>query len=133
MAPSFVRVPLFKDSMMDGVPATYLGRIVSKEHFRVFVYSPDGNKKLVESWEEFEGHMQTGVWFATPEDAIVVVADIEPETDERSKSKPKVTRTKKQDAAKTLELTKEEYSCTQETNNDLAFEVKDDFLSDARK
>ena len=53
---------------MEGVPAVYLGRIVPKEGFRTFIYSPDGSQKLVESWDEFESHMETGIWFATPEE-----------------------------------------------------------------
>lgn len=51
---------------MEGIPATYLGRIVSKEHFRVFIYSATGARKLVESWDEFEAHMETGLWFDMP-------------------------------------------------------------------
>lgn len=54
---------------MDGVPAIYLGRIVSKQHFRTFIYASDGSKKLVESWDEYEKHMESGVWFSTKEDA----------------------------------------------------------------
>ena len=54
---------------MQGVPAIYMGRIVEKEHFRTFIYAPDGSSKLVESWDEYERHMETGVWFATVEDA----------------------------------------------------------------
>ena len=54
---------------MKGVPAVYLGRIVEKEHFRTFVYAPDGKQKLVESWDEFERCMESGLWFSTKEDA----------------------------------------------------------------
>ncbi len=55
---------------MKGIPAVYLGRLVSKENFRAFVYAPGGSKKLVESWDEFEKHMETGLWFATKVDAL---------------------------------------------------------------
>lgn len=55
---------------MEGVPAVYLGRLVSKENFRAFVYAIDGGQRLVESWEEFEQHMETGLWFSTKEDAL---------------------------------------------------------------
>ncbi len=48
---------------MEGIPATYLGRIVSKENFRVFIFDAKGTRKLVNSWEAFENHMQTGLWF----------------------------------------------------------------------
>ncbi len=54
---------------MDGVPAHYKGRLVSKEHFRTFIYSADGSHRLVESWDEYEKHMETGIWFATRKDA----------------------------------------------------------------
>jgi hypothetical protein len=50
---------------MDGTTAIYLGKIVDKKHFRVFVYSADGQKRLVESWKEFESLMETGLWFAS--------------------------------------------------------------------
>jgi hypothetical protein len=50
---------------MDGATAIYLGKIVDKKHFRVFVYSADGQKRLVESWKEFESLMETGLWFAS--------------------------------------------------------------------
>jgi hypothetical protein len=50
---------------MDGVTAVYLGRIVSKEHFRVYIYSTEGKRKLINSWKDFENHMQTGLWFAS--------------------------------------------------------------------
>jgi len=55
---------------MKGTPAIYLGRIVSKENFRTFVYSPYGSKKLVESWDEFEKEMASGLWFSTKKDAL---------------------------------------------------------------
>ena len=54
---------------MKGVPAIYLGQIVDKAHFRTFIYSMDGSKKLVESWDEYERHMESGLWFSTQEDA----------------------------------------------------------------
>lgn len=55
---------------MKGAPAVYLGKVVSKENFRVFIYAKDGSKKLVESWEEFEKHMENGLWFSSKEDAL---------------------------------------------------------------
>jgi hypothetical protein len=54
---------------MKGIPAIYLGQIVDKKHFRTFVYSMDGSKKLVESWDQYEKHMESGLWFSTQEDA----------------------------------------------------------------
>lgn len=54
---------------MKGVPAIYLGQIVDKKYFRTFVYSMNGKKKLVESWDEYERDMSSGLWFSTQEDA----------------------------------------------------------------
>ncbi len=71
---------------MDGMVANYLGRIVSKENFRVFIYSSDGAKKLVNSWDEYQSYIETGLWFATPED----VNEIKPiEIKKKKKSKTK--------------------------------------------
>lgn len=55
---------------MKGVPAIYLGQIVNKQHFRTFIYAVGGDKKLVESWDEYEKHMESGLWFSTLEDAL---------------------------------------------------------------
>jgi len=44
----------------------YLGRAVSKKMFRTFVYDHRGASKLVESWEDFEEAIQSGLWFAQP-------------------------------------------------------------------
>lgn len=58
---------------MEGIPAIYLGRIVSKEHFRTFIYAADGAKKLVESWDEYERNMESGLWFSLKKDALARV------------------------------------------------------------
>lgn len=55
---------------MDGTQAIYLGRPVNKNYFRAFVYAANGNKKLVESWDNFEKEMASGLWFATIEEAL---------------------------------------------------------------
>lgn len=60
---------------MKGVPAIYRGKIVNKENFRVFVYGANDAKKLVESWDEFENEMQSGLWFATKEEAKASVVE----------------------------------------------------------
>ena len=74
---------------MNGAPATYKGRIVSKEHFRAYIYAPNGNKKLVESWDEFERHMETGLWFANKKDAVQsVVAEVVEDEKPKAKKKP---------------------------------------------
>lgn len=41
----------------------YLGRVIPKSDFRVFIYGHDGALKLVDSYEEYEIHMETGNWF----------------------------------------------------------------------
>jgi hypothetical protein len=108
-------------SFMEGSPALYLGRPVSKENFRAFIYAPDGRQRLVESWDEFEANMQSGVWFATRNDAIV---------SKQSAPKPKTRQKKAKEPVGVLsevdELLKEE--CDEHVPDDLAFEVTDDFL-----
>jgi hypothetical protein len=53
--------------VMEGIPLIYKGRQISPENFRAFVYAADGTRRLVNSWADFEKHMQTGVWFASHE------------------------------------------------------------------
>lgn len=55
---------------MQGTQVVYLGRSIAKEGFRAFVYGAEGQKKLMNSWNEFEAAMASGLWFATKEDAI---------------------------------------------------------------
>ncbi len=110
---------------MEGTPATYLGRLVSKEHFRAFIYAPDGSQRLVESWDEFEANMQSGVWFATAEDAKASLSV------EAAKPKPRPSRAKKPVPVMTLELKEDapqEDELEDEAPEDAAFEVTDDFL-----
>lgn len=42
----------------------YDGRWVSKENFRVFVYNEAGMQKLVNSYDEYEKALATGIWYA---------------------------------------------------------------------
>lgn len=111
---------------MEGTPAIYLGRLVSKENFRAFIYAPDGNQRLVESWAAFEANMQSGVWFATPEDAKASIA-----LSEKAAAKPRASRSKKVEIVKevVLEPTAEDGDdLDNPPPEDLAFEVTDDFL-----
>lgn len=111
---------------MDSERVKYLGRIVEKEHFRTNVYAPKGGKKLVESWDEFEAAMASGLWFATVEDAAASVAEPEPEiADEVEKPKRSRKKQKKEVAEDIKEDEQEDVS-----SDDLAFEVSadDDFL-----
>lgn len=103
---------------MDGTPAIYLGRIIEKENFRAFIYAPCGGVRLVESWDEFEATMQSGVWFATKEDAIASVPQ------ELEKPKARSARSKKDTSFVTLEPKEDAII----EDDDMAFEVKDDFL-----
>jgi hypothetical protein len=100
---------------MEGTPAIYLGRLVSKNNFRAFIYGADGTQRLVESWKEFEAHMQTGLWFATAEEV-------------KPKSIPKSRAVK----AKEIKVLIDDEPLRDEEGEmvakDAAFEVKDDFL-----
>lgn len=101
---------------MKGTPANYLGRLVPKEHFRTFIFAPQGGQKLVESWEEFEACMQSGLWFATKEDAFASVAVGE----EHPKKNNRPKRVKKNEEVEQIEEIDEEI--------EMDFEVKEDFL-----
>ena len=81
---------------MEGIPANYLGRLVSKINFRAFIYASDGSQKLVNSWDEFEKHMETGLWFACMEDIIKKEETIE-ETQVSTKKNKKVSKEVKDD------------------------------------
>jgi len=77
---------------MKGVNAVYRGRIVSKDNFRAFIYSPQGERKLVESWDVFESHMASGCWFDAPFD---IQARVEPEiVEEKPKRKKREAKPK---------------------------------------
>lgn len=47
----------------------YLGRWISKENFRAFVYDDKGNQKLANSYKEFESLTASGLWFSSKPDA----------------------------------------------------------------
>jgi hypothetical protein len=46
----------------------YQGRVIPKEGFRAWIYSFDNNSKLVNSWEEYQTEMSSGIWFSTKDD-----------------------------------------------------------------
>ncbi len=60
---------------MSGFLVNYLGNMVPRDGFRAYVYSVSGDKKLVNSWSEFQSHMQTGIWFAQKQDLREVVEE----------------------------------------------------------
>lgn len=72
---------------MEGAPAIYLGRIVEKKNFRAFIYGANGEQRLVESWEEFEANMQSGIWFATPKNSEPLGVNKELKPKKKSKIK----------------------------------------------
>jgi hypothetical protein len=114
--------------IMKGVPATYLGRIVEKKNFRAFIYAPSGDQRLVESWEEFEANMQSGLWFATKEDAAASIAKVE---EEKTKPAPRVRKPAPKAKPEVVEDEVEDDLIEDEAiPEDAAFEVKpgDDFL-----
>lgn len=110
---------------MDGKPAIYLGRIVSKENFRAFIYASDGRQRLAESWDEFEALMQIGVWFATADEAKQSIEVKEPE---KAASKPRPSRAKPKAVEVKEEVQDEVLAEDAAPADDLAFEVTDDFL-----
>lgn len=58
----------------------YLGRWVDKKHFRVFVYNDKNETKLVNSFNEYESLIASGLWFAEkPEIDKENVVDIAPQ------------------------------------------------------
>jgi hypothetical protein len=55
---------------MQGESVLYNGRLVPKENFRVYIFSLSGEKKLVNSWDEYQSHMECGLWFSTEKDML---------------------------------------------------------------
>jgi hypothetical protein len=45
------------------------GRMVPIEGFRAFIYTPDGQSKVANSWDEYQEHISSGVWFGSKEEA----------------------------------------------------------------
>lgn len=105
---------------MKGTPAIYLGRIVDKKNFRAFIHALDGTKRLVESWGEFEANMQSGVWFATPEDAKESLEVVKP--------KKRASRNKKVEFKPEAQEEPDDDAEEDASAEDLGFEVTDDFL-----
>lgn len=60
---------------MQGKQVIYLGRSIARDGFRTFIYGSNGVKKLVKSWDEFEAHMASGIWFDTKDKAQPVEAE----------------------------------------------------------
>jgi hypothetical protein len=77
---------------MEGMPAIYNGKIVSKNHFRTFIYSPEGSQKLVESWDEYEKCMESGLWLSSQEEALKIKNALEDAKQTEKVSKKKTTK-----------------------------------------
>jgi len=62
---------------------SYQGRMVPKEGFRAYIYGTTGEAKLVNSYLEYEEHIQTGAWFTSTERLLehekFLVKDVEPD------------------------------------------------------
>lgn len=58
---------------MNDEAVKYNGRIVPKAGFRAYVYDKDSNKKLTNSWGEFEAHVSTSMWFSDKADIPKIV------------------------------------------------------------
>lgn len=116
---------------MKGTPAVYLGRIVEKKHFRAFVYGPNGEKKLVESWDAFEACMESGLWFASTEDAEISKSKpVEPVEEEEIEVKP-TGKSKPKPKPKPKGTTRAKVEVEDESEDELqddgsVFEVKND-------
>lgn len=50
---------------MKGETVLYDNRVVSKEGFRAFIYGVAGKTKLVNSWEEYQDCVSSGLWFSS--------------------------------------------------------------------
>lgn len=112
---------------MKGTPAIYLGRMVEKSNFRVFIYGANGEKKLVESWDEFESMMQSGLWFASLEDAQSIKR-VEENLKPKSKAKSKVKAAIKPQVVEEVEDQEDVL-----LDDGLVYEVTDDFLPNEGK
>ena len=115
---------------MKGTPAIYLGRVVDKKNFRAFIHGVNGERRLVESWEEFEANMQSGLWFASVEDAVASKPPVEEEVVEeveKARAKPK-PRAKPAPKPKPAPIEVEEDADEVLADDDTVFEVTDDFL-----
>lgn len=118
---------------MKGAPAIYFGKIISKEHFRAYVYGSDGSRKLVNSWDEYQKHMETGLWFAVKETRASRESITCPGT-----TSPEITLGKKNKAKKKTHETVIESSVEyidKITENEVVFEVSaaNDFSSEEIK
>lgn len=60
----------------------YRGNLIETDGFRAYVYGQDNLKKLVNSYEEYEAHINSGDWFDDKPELVI-------ETEEKQKSRRK--------------------------------------------
>ena len=60
---------------MENGYVTYQNREVLKAGFRVYIYGKYGDKKLVNSWDEFKKLMDTNEWFSTEAEARFAIQE----------------------------------------------------------
>jgi len=53
----------------------YNGKVFPKKGFRAFVYAKNGEKKLANSWTEYEEAIHSGLWFSKKENINAVISD----------------------------------------------------------
>lgn len=49
----------------------YLDRVVPREGFRAYVYDAEQNKKLMNSYDDYESHIATGCWYACKPEIVI--------------------------------------------------------------
>jgi len=84
----------------------YNGQHVPKNHFRTYIFNVNGEKKLVESWKDYEFHIDTGVWFKSIDEL--------PKTEKR-----KYTKKRSEEMTHQTQESEQEY-----TGDDLGYEVE---------
>lgn len=42
----------------------YEGRSIPKKHFRAYIYKANGEQLLVNSYDEYISHLETGIWYS---------------------------------------------------------------------
>jgi hypothetical protein len=109
---------------MSASPAMYLGKVIDKKNFRAFIYGANGERRLVNSWQEFEANMQSGVWFATIEDAV---SSKEVAKEEPKKKQPK-RKIKSLSSFKPVLVEEPEDADDVLPDDNSVFEITDDFL-----
>lgn len=61
---------------MNKETVVYQGRVIDKKNFRMFLYGANNEKKLVNSWDEYQEAIQSGVWHSMP--SKVLKNDVQP-------------------------------------------------------